>query len=433
MNRTHTANATRWTIALVTALILAACGTPTPPTVPEVTDVTVTPATASLIVGDTEQLTADVTATGGASTDVTWSSDDEDVATVDQDGLVTAIAEGTATITATSDFDDTISGSATVSVVTALEVGAYPTGVDAATIVDEAFTDLTISVSGGVEPYAFATSDTLPAGVTLDAATGTIAGTPTETGTFAGTVTVTDESGQSIDAGFELVVVDVLTVTTFLDATEDAGTTIEPLQVETTGGLAPFTFTLVEPEPFPAPNGPLAPGIDLDEETGTLSGTLTVAGFFSSVLLTTDALGQTAETLVEIEVALVLTYAGTPYDYFRGCGGAGTIALCPAVTEDEPNQFGFGAITPESDIEVIGSLNGDLTFSMTRVGGGNTSGWAIASGRGVIFRSDAASAGGFSNNGDTRNGDRQYLVTVFDEDTGETATFTVEFVEIPAP
>ena len=401
--------------------------------VPEVVSVTVTPEDAEILVGGDVQLTADVVVIGSATAAVTWSSDDETVATVDDDGLVTGVGEGTAVITATSDFDAAFSDSATIVVVSLLEVGSYATGVDAATVVDTAFTDLTLAVTGGRAPYAFATSDALPAGVTLDAATGTISGTPTETGTFAGTVTVTDDSGQTADADFELVVVDVLGATVFLDATEDAGTTIDPLQVVPTGGLAPFTFTLVDPEPFPAPNGPLAPGLELDEETGILSGTLTVAGFFSSEILTTDALGQTATTLVEIDVSLVLIYAGSPYEYIRGCGGVGTVALCPAVTPDEPAQGNFGAITPQSDIQVIGSLAGDLTFSMARVGGGNTSGWAIAPGRGVIFRSDAATAGGFSNTGNTRNGDRSYLVTVFDEDTGETATFTVAFVEIPAP
>jgi hypothetical protein len=401
--------------------------------VPTVAAVVVNPATVqNLIVGLTAQLTAQVTAAGGADESVTWSSDAESVATVDDTGLVTAVGAGTATITATSDFDAAVSGAATVSVVTPLDAGAYPSGAAAATIVDTALTDLTVAVSGGVAPYAFATSSTLPAGVSLDPATGTIAGTPTETGTFAGTVVVTDASNQSDAVAFELVVVDVLSVTTFLDATEPAGTTIEPLQVVTTGGLAPFTFTLVPVEPFPAPNGPLAPGLTLGEVTGTLTGTLSQAGFFSSVILTTDALGQTAETLVEIDVSLVLIYAGSPYDYIRGCGGNGTIAFCPANDEPLGNQGSNSAITPFADIQVIGGV-GPYAFSMARVGGGNTSGWAISPTRGVIFRSDTGTVGGFSNNGNTRNGDRSYLVTVFDDATGETATFTVAFVEIPAP
>ena len=92
---------------------------------PVVTGVSVDPASATVVVGATEQLTATVEAVDGASEDVTWSTSDADVATVDGDGLVTAISAGTAIITATSDFDDTVSGSAEITVVVALSL-VYP-------------------------------------------------------------------------------------------------------------------------------------------------------------------------------------------------------------------------------------------------------------------------------------------------------------------
>ncbi|WP_106267073.1 MULTISPECIES: alpha-L-arabinofuranosidase C-terminal domain-containing protein [Isoptericola] len=52
--------------------------------------------------GDTADLDATVTPITAEDRAVTWSSDDEAVATVDADGVVTAVAEGSATITATS-------------------------------------------------------------------------------------------------------------------------------------------------------------------------------------------------------------------------------------------------------------------------------------------------------------------------------------------
>lgn len=51
----------------------------------------------------TKQLTAVVYPTNAANKNVTWTSDDDDVATVDSTGLVTAKAVGTATITATTE------------------------------------------------------------------------------------------------------------------------------------------------------------------------------------------------------------------------------------------------------------------------------------------------------------------------------------------
>ena len=61
------------------------------------TSISITPTTLALTAGETGQLTATVIPAGTA---VTWSSDQEAVATVDANGLVTAKAEGTATITA---------------------------------------------------------------------------------------------------------------------------------------------------------------------------------------------------------------------------------------------------------------------------------------------------------------------------------------------
>lgn len=79
--------------------------------------VTVSPNSVSLQTGQQRTLTATVSAEGGASTAVTWSSNAPAVATVGTDGVVTAVSVGSATITATSVADPTRSASATVTVV----------------------------------------------------------------------------------------------------------------------------------------------------------------------------------------------------------------------------------------------------------------------------------------------------------------------------
>ena len=71
-----------------------------------VASVSVTPASASVIIGATQQLTASPKDSGGntlTGRTITWSSSNTSVATVAASGLVTAVATGSATITATSE------------------------------------------------------------------------------------------------------------------------------------------------------------------------------------------------------------------------------------------------------------------------------------------------------------------------------------------
>lgn len=68
-----------------------------------VTGVSVDPTTAEIEVGATQQLTETVSPSDASNKGVTWSSSDEAIATVDGNGLVTAVAEGSATITVTTD------------------------------------------------------------------------------------------------------------------------------------------------------------------------------------------------------------------------------------------------------------------------------------------------------------------------------------------
>lgn len=80
-----------------------------------VTSVSLDKTTLDLDTGSTGQLTATVNPST-ANQQVTWISDDEAIATVDNNGLVTAVAEGTANIVATSVEDGTKTASCAVTV-----------------------------------------------------------------------------------------------------------------------------------------------------------------------------------------------------------------------------------------------------------------------------------------------------------------------------
>lgn len=84
---------------VVIALTLAGCPPVDTPVNVAVTGVSVSPTTASLDVGGTQQLTATVEPSNATNAAVTWSTSAANCATVSSSGLVTGMAAGSATIT----------------------------------------------------------------------------------------------------------------------------------------------------------------------------------------------------------------------------------------------------------------------------------------------------------------------------------------------
>lgn len=87
-----------------------------------VEDVEVSQSEASLGIGATLQLTATVTPENATNKNINWSSSDEAVATVDESGLVTGVAEGEATIMAEADG---IFGLCTITVIAPAHIGDF--------------------------------------------------------------------------------------------------------------------------------------------------------------------------------------------------------------------------------------------------------------------------------------------------------------------
>lgn len=88
----------------------------------DVESITLSETSASITVGTTLQLTAVVAPDNATNKEITWSSTDEAVATVDQNGLVTGIAEGEATITVVADG---IYGLCIITVVAPANIGDF--------------------------------------------------------------------------------------------------------------------------------------------------------------------------------------------------------------------------------------------------------------------------------------------------------------------
>ena len=81
-----------------------------------VTSITLNTEQLTMEYGTKEQLTATVAPDDADNLGLTWTSDNEEVATVDENGLVTAVGEGTATITATANDGSGVAASCVVTV-----------------------------------------------------------------------------------------------------------------------------------------------------------------------------------------------------------------------------------------------------------------------------------------------------------------------------
>ena len=97
-----------------------------------VTSITLNKTSTALLIGATETLTVTTIAPDDATNKtVTWSSDKDAVATVDANGLVTAVAVGTAIITATANDGSGVTGTCSVSVsTTGLLTGDFSVAAD---------------------------------------------------------------------------------------------------------------------------------------------------------------------------------------------------------------------------------------------------------------------------------------------------------------
>jgi uncharacterized protein YjdB len=102
------------TITAVSVADTTVRGSATISVVPVIRSVTVAPALATLNSGNTQQFTASVSAEGSLATTVTWRTNNAAAATVSSSGLVTAVAPGSAVITAVSTVDTTKRANATI-------------------------------------------------------------------------------------------------------------------------------------------------------------------------------------------------------------------------------------------------------------------------------------------------------------------------------
>ncbi|MGE3853683.1 MAG: putative Ig domain-containing protein, partial [Planctomycetota bacterium] len=175
--------------------------------------------------------------------------------------------------------------------ITSPAAGALPAATRNAPNWSQAFT-----ATGGKTPYAWSQTG-LPAGLSINASTGTMSGTPTAAGAFNITVTLTDANGKTDAKLYTLTVNAALSITTTaMPDAEEGNAYSQP--VATSGGTAPFAWSMLIT--------PSLPDLSINASTGVISGTPSAGtgGNYSVNVTVTDTWGGTANKVVTLAVTL---------------------------------------------------------------------------------------------------------------------------------
>ncbi len=138
----------------------------------------------------------------------------------------------------------------------------------------------TVTASGGSAPYHFTVENgTLPVGLSLNATSGAITGTPTGIGPSSFTIRATDVGAGHTGTRDYTVNIDSLVISpaTLPPATE--GVPYDQI-VSATGGIGPYMFFIEA--------GALPTGLALNAMTGEIHGTPIISGSFTFTLEVVD-------------------------------------------------------------------------------------------------------------------------------------------------
>ena len=204
--------------------------------------------------------------------------------------------------------------------------------------------------SSYVLPFAYSVSPGLPAGLSLDSATGTISGTPSVASPATTyTVTVTDADSVTATATFALTVNHAVAATPAFAAT---GLTVNQaalfIPVAGSGGTTPLGYSI---------SPPLPTGLSMASSTGTVTGTPSVTSSAASFTVTvTDANGVTAMASFSLSVNSAITasqaapstsltqnHAAAAFTPVTGSGG--TAPLRYSVSPPLPTGLGMASGT----------------------------------------------------------------------------------------
>lgn len=300
----------------------------------------------------------------------------------------TGVVSGAPTAAGTASFTVTVTDSGapaqtateaeTIDIAASAALAVSTAALPAATVGQEY--DATLAASGGLPDYSWSvTSGTLPAGLSLDPATGKITGEPTAAGTSPLTVQVTDSSAPAAQTATAALTLTVTPDTATLAAvtTTLPGASVGDIydqDLTSTGGTGPVSWSVT--------SGSLPPGLSLDPATGEIIGVATKAGTFAFTARVRDAAAHTATESLSITIA-----AGTApvIDTTALPGGTAGTAYHQVV-------LAHGGVAPYTWSVTSGSLPSGLTLSSAT---GDITGKPTASGSFAftVAATDSSAAG----------------------------------------
>jgi hypothetical protein len=216
----------------------------------------------------------------------------------------------------------------------------------------------TVSGVGGTAPYTFTVSSgALPSGLTLNATTGMISGTPSAAATFTFTITATDTNSCPGSQAYSIVIVGSpnCPIITLTPGTLPPGLVGTPYSqtISAVGGMAPYTFAVS--------SGALPPGLTLNTANGgsvILSGTPAMSGLFTFTITATDSNGCPG---------------GEPYSIV-----VPVVTICPAITVN-PATLASGVVLAGYGQEVT-AVGGTAPYTFAVSSGALPPGLALSAG-----------------------------------------------------